>query len=173
MGAKLSNDIISQIPVLYEQLNNKSEVARQLGISVASVNKYLTIIDAAPVEKKNRAKVTPELIEKINNLYLKCKNMAEVARQLNISTTTVKNHLSKENLNLSKQQNDDRDALWYYIYRLFGQATEEKPVSDWNITQMMKFKKQGMPYRGQLLTLKYFYEVKKNSIKKANGSIGM
>ena len=99
--------------------------------------------------------------------------MAEVARQLNISTTTVKNHLSKENLNLSKRQNDDRDALWYYIYRLFGQATEEKPVSDWNITQMMKFKKQGMPYRGQLLTLKYFYEVKKNSIKKANGSIGM
>lgn len=173
MGIKLSNDIISQIPVLYEQLNNKSEVARQLGISVASVNKYLTIIDAAPVEKKNRAKVTPELIEKINNLYLKCKNMAEVARQLNISTTTVKNHLSKENLNLSKQQNDDRDALWYYIYRLFGQATEEKPVSDWNITQMMKFKKQGMPYRGQLLTLKYFYEVKKNSIKKANGSIGI
>lgn len=173
MGTKLSNDIISQIPVLYEQLNNKSEVARQLGISVASVNKYLTIIDAAPVEKKNRAKVTPELIEKINNLYLKCKNMAEVARQLNISTTTVKNHLSKENLNLSKQQNDDRDALWYYIYRLFGQATEEKPVSDWNITQMMKFKKQGMPYRGQLLTLKYFYEVKKNSIKKANGSIGI
>lgn len=173
MGTKLSNDIISQIPVLYEQLNNKSEVARQLGISVASVNKYLTIIDAAPVEKKNRAKVTPELIEKINNLYLKCKNMAEVARQLNISTITVKNHLSKENLNLSKQQNDDRDALWYYIYRLFGQATEEKPVSDWNITQMMKFKKQGMPYRGQLLTLKYFYEVKKNSIKKANGSIGI
>ena len=173
MGTKLSNDIISQIPVLYEQLNNKSEVARQLGISVASVNKYLTIIDAAPVEKKNRAKVTPELIEKINNLYLKSKNMAEVARQLNISTTTVKNHLSKENLNLSKRQNDDRDALWYYIYRLFGRATEEKPVSDWNITQMMKFKKQGMPYRGQLLTLKYFYEVKKNSIKKANGSIGM
>lgn len=173
MGTKLSNDIINQIPVLYEQLNNKSEVARQLGISVASVNKYLTIIDAAPVEKKNRVKVTPELIEKINNLYLKSKNMAEVARQLNISTTTVKNHLSKENLNLSKRQNDDRDALWYYIYRLFGQATEEKPVSDWNITQMMKFKKQGMPYRGQLLTLKYFYEVKKNSIKKANGSIGM
>ena len=173
MGTKLSNDIINQIPVLYEQLNNKSEVARQLGISVASVNKYLTIIDAAPVEKKNRVKVTPELIEKINNLYLKSKNMAEVARQLNISTTTVKNHLSKENLNLSKRQNDDRDALWYYIYRLFGQATEEKPVSDWNITQMMKFKKQGMPYRGQLLTLKYFYEVKKNSIKKANGSIGI
>ena len=82
-------------------------------------------------------------------------------------------YLSEENLNLSKQQNDDRDALWYYIYRLFGQATEEKPVSDWNITQMMKFKKQGMPYRGQLLTLKYFYEVKKNSIKKANGSIGI
>ena len=39
MGTKLSNDIISQIPVIYEQLNNKSEVAWQLGISVDSVNK--------------------------------------------------------------------------------------------------------------------------------------
>jgi hypothetical protein len=30
-----------------------------------------------------------------------------------------------------------------------------------------------MPYRGQLLTLKYFYEIKKNSVKKSNGSIGI
>ena len=30
-----------------------------------------------------------------------------------------------------------------------------------------------MPYRGQLLTLKYFYEVKHNSTKKSNGSIGI
>ena len=60
-----------------------------------------------------------------------------------------------------------------FIFRLFGQYSEEKPVSDWNITQMQKFKAQGMPYRGQLLTLKYFYEIKKNKTDKANGSIGI
>ena len=30
-----------------------------------------------------------------------------------------------------------------------------------------------MPYKGQLLTLKYFFEVKKSPIEKANGSIGI
>lgn len=173
MANRLSDEIINKIPILYKQLNNKSEVARQLGISIASVNKYLTVVNAAPTEKKNRTKVTPELIEKINEEYTKCKNMTEVAKKLNISASTVKKHLSEDNIKLSKQQNDDRDALWYYIYRLFGQAEEDKPVSDWNITQMMKFKRQGMPYRGQLLTLKYFYEVRKNSIQKSNGSIGI
>lgn len=173
MANRLSNEIINKIPILYKQLNNKTEVARQLGISVASVNKYLTIVNAAPVEKKSRTKVTQELIEKINKEYAKCKNMTEVAKKLNISVSTVRNHLSEDNIKLSKQQNDDRDALWYYIYRLFGQVEEDKPVSDWNITQMMKFKRQGMPYRGQLLTLKYFYEVRKNSIQKSNGSIGI
>lgn len=175
MGVKLSSEVISQIPILYEELKNKAEVARRLNISVASVNKYLTVINAAPVEekKKTRVKVTPELIEKINQEYAQCKNMSEVARRLGVSSTTVKNHLSEENVALSKQMNDDRDALWYYIYRLFGQSSEDKPVSDWNITQMMKFKNQGMTYRGQLLTLKYFYEVKKNTTKKSNGSIGI
>lgn len=173
MANRLSNEIINKIPILYKQLNNKTEVARQLGISVASVNKYLIIVNAAPIEKKSRTKVTKELIEKINKEYAKCKNMTEVAKKLSISVSTVRNHLSEDNIKLSKQQNDDRDALWYYIYRLFGQAEEDKPVSDWNITQMMKFKRQGMPYRGQLLTLKYFYEVRKNSIQKSNGSIGI
>ena len=41
MGIKLSNEVISQIPILYEELKNKAEVARRLNISVASVNKYL------------------------------------------------------------------------------------------------------------------------------------
>ena len=171
MGIKLSNEVISQIPILYEELKNKTEVARRLNISVASVNKYLTIINAAPVEEKKKTRV--ELIEKINQEYARCKNISEVARRLGISLKTVKNYLSKENIALSKQMNDDRDALWYYIYRLFGQASEDKPVSDWNITQMMRFKNQGMTYRGQLLTLKYFYEVQKNTTKKSNGSIGI
>jgi len=30
-----------------------------------------------------------------------------------------------------------------------------------------------MPYKGQLLTLKYFYEIKRNNIEKAHGSIGI
>lgn len=175
MRQKLSEEIVNKIPVLYEQLKNKTKVAKELGISVGSVNKYLTIFFAAPVEekKKTRVKVTPELIEKINQEYAQCKNISEVARRLGISSTTVKKYLSEENKTLNKQLYDDRDALWYYIYRLFGQYSEDKPVSDWNITQMMKFKNQGMTYRGQLLTLKYFYEVQKNTTKKSNGSIGM
>lgn len=175
MGKKLSQEVISQIPILYDKYKNKSRVAKELGITTNSVTKYLTISAAAPLEekKKTRTKVTPELIEKINKEYANYKNMSKVAQILGISPGTVKNYLSEENIKLSKQMNDDRDALWFYIYRLFGQAAEDKPVSDWNITQMMKFKNQGMPYRGQLLALKYFYEVKKNSIEKSNGSIGI
>lgn len=175
MGQKLSEEIINKIPVLYEQLKNKTKVAKELGISVGSVNKYLTIISAAPIkeEKKPRVKITDEIIKKINDEYVICKNMSAVAKKIGISPSTVKKYLSEENKTLNKQLNDDRDALWYYIYRLFGQYSEDKPVSDWNITQMMKFKNQGMTYRGQLLSLKYFYEIKKNSIKKSNGSIGI
>lgn len=177
MAKKISDEIINQIPILYEQLKNKSEVARQLGISAATVNKYLTVIAAAPQEvkkeRKKRVKVTDELIQQINEEYTKLKNMKKVAEITGVSTATVKKYLSEENLLLSKTLNDDRDALWYYIYRLFGQYSEDKPVSDWNVTQMMKFKNQGMTYKGQLLTLKYFFEIKKSSIEKSNGSIGI
>lgn len=177
MAKKISDEIINQIPILYEQLKNKSEVARQLGISAATVNKYLTVIAAAPQEvkkeRKKRVKVTEELIQQINEEYTKLKNMKKVAEITGVSTATVKKYLSEENLLLSKTLNDDRDALWYYIYRLFGQYSEDKPVSDWNVTQMMKFKNQGMTYKGQLLTLKYFFEIKKSSVEKSNGSIGI
>lgn len=177
MAKKISDEIINQIPILYEQLKNKSEVARQLGISAATVNKYLTVIAAAPQEvkkeRKKRVKVTDELIQQINEEYTKLKNMKKVAEITGVSTATVKKYLSEENLLLSKTLNDDRDALWYYIYRLFGQHSDDKPVSDWNVTQMMKFKNQGMTYKGQLLTLKYFFEIKKSSIEKSNGSIGI
>lgn len=177
MAKKISDEIINQIPILYEQLKNKSEVARQLGISAATVNKYLTVIAAAPQEvkkeRKKRVKVTDELIQQINEEYTKLKNMKKVAEITGVSTATVKKYLSEENLLLSKTLNDDRDALWYYIYRLFGQYSDDKPVSDWNVTQMMKFKNQGMTYKGQLLTLKYFFEIKKSSIEKSNGSIGI
>lgn len=98
--------------------------------------------------------------------------MSQVAKELGISPTTVKNHLSEENLKLKEKVNDDRDALWYYIYHLFG-PDGDKPVSDWNVTQMMKFNKQGMGYRAQLLTLKWFYEIEKNPIQEKYKTIGI
>lgn len=176
MGKRISEEIINKIPILYKEYGVKKQVAEELGISIASVNKYLTLYEAMPQqekESKNRVKITDEIINKLNKRYSECKNMSQVARELNISPSTVKKYLTAENLKLKDSLNDDRDALWFYIYRLFGQYSEDKPVSDWNITQMQRFKAQGMPYRGQLLTLKYFYEIKKNSIEKAHGSIGI
>lgn len=174
MAKRIDEKTIEQIPILYEQLKNKAEVARQLGISAASVNKYLAIYNGAPVEvaKKKRVKVDDELVEKINQLYRSYKNMAQVAKELGISSSTVKNHLTEENLKLKDKVNDDRDALWYYIYRLFG-PDGDKPVSDWNVTQMQKFNRMGMGYKAQLLTLKWFYEIKKNPIKKEYKTIGI
>ena len=174
MGKKIDEKIIEQIPVLYEQLKNKTKVANELDISVSTVNKYLAIYNGAPAEvaTKPRVKVDEALIAKINELYKSCKNMAQVAKELGISPTTVKNHLNEDNLKLKEKVNDDRDALWFYIYRLFG-PDGSKPVSDWNVTQMIKFNKMGMNYRSQLLTLKYFYEVKKNKVEEKYKTIGI
>ena len=99
--------------------------------------------------------------------------MSKVAKEMGISPTTVKAHLNEENLQILKKQSEDRDALFYYIIRLFGIYTNEQPVSNWNLTQMNKFKEQGMTYSGQLLTLKYFYEVEKHTTEKSRGSIGI
>lgn len=175
MGKKISEDIIAQIPILYEKLQSKAEVARQLGISAASVNKYLAVYNGAPVEvtKKKRVKVDDELIEQINKLYAHYRNMAQVAKELNITPPTVKNHLSEENLKLKERVNDDRDALWFYIFRLFGKDSEDKPVSDWNITQMQKFHRMGMSYKTQLLTLKWYYEVERNPVQDRYHTIGI
>lgn len=175
MGKHIDKEIVEKIPILYDQLKSKAAVARELGISTNTVTKYLVAYECGEIIEKNkpRVKITEEIIEKINQFYTETKNMSEVARRLGISTTTVKNHLNEENLKIISQQNDDRDALWYYIYRLFGPSNDTKPVSDWNITQMSKFKNQGYTYKGQLLTLKYFFEIKKSDLKKANGSIGI
>ena len=175
MAKKIEQDIINKIPILYKTYGVKKKVAEELGISVSTVSKYLNIIEATPEqkEKKTKTKISDEIIAEINEKYSLYKNMSQVARELNIAPSTVKKYLNEENLKNKQLLSDDRDALWYYIFRLFGQYSEDKPVSDWNITQMQKFKAQGMPYRGQLLTLKYFFEVKKNSIEKAKGSIGI
>lgn len=175
MAKRIPDEIIQKIPILYKEYGVKSKVAEELGISVSSVSKYLTIFEAAPQEKepKKKTKINEETIQKINQRYSECKNMAQVARELGIAPTTVKKYLTEENLQLKQAESDDRDALWYYIFRLFGEYSEDKPVSDWNITQMQKFRKQGMPYRGQLLTLQYFYDIRKNSKDRSNGSIGI
>lgn len=175
MAKRIPDEIIQKIPILYKEYGVKSKVAEELGISVSSVSKYLTIFEAAPQEKepKKKTKIDDETIQKINQRYSECKNMSQVARELGIAPTTVKKYLTKENLQLKQTESDDRDALWYYIFRLFGEYSEDKPVSDWNITQMQKFRKQGMPYRGQLLTLQYFYDIRKNSKDRSNGSIGI
>lgn len=175
MAKRIPDEIIQKIPILYKEYGVKSKVAEELGISVSSVSKYLTIFEAAPQEKepKKKTKINEETIQKINQRYSECKNMAQVARELGIAPTTVKKYLTEENLQLKQTESDDRDALWYYIFRLFGEYSEDKPVSDWNITQMQKFRKQGMPYRGQLLTLQYFYDIRKNSKDRSNGSIGI
>lgn len=179
---KISPEIIKQIPILFSQIGNKSEVARQLGISVGSVNKYLSLYEAGalnqPINKekekrKEPVKITPELIEKINKEYEECLNKAEVARRLGISSGTVHKYLTDVNKKKGQYQWDDRDALFFYIFRLFGQNSEDEPVSNWNLIQMEKFKKQGISYRAQLLTLKYFYEVKRHTTEKSNNSIGI
>lgn len=179
---KISDEIIKQIPVLYQELGVKAQVAKKLGISSSTVSKYLAIYEALPADgenltttvvRKKGSPITPEMEKAINERYKECLNMSLVAREFNISSSTVKRHLTKENLDLVSSEYNDRDALFFYIYRLFGEQSEDQPVSTWNIIQMEKFRKEGMPYKGQLLSLKYFYEVKKNSIKKSNGSIGI
>lgn len=181
---RLTEEQKAQIPILYEELGTYTKVAERLGISASTVAKYVkkyqeeNVTDkpstpipksSKPAEPRQRTKITPELIEEINNRYACCGNMAQVARELNISNTTVKRYLNEENQNKNNTKYDDRDALYFYIVHLFG----KKPISSWNLTQMEKFKRQGINYKAQLLTLKYFYEIEKNSVDKANGSIGI
>lgn len=180
MGKKISEEVIKQIPVLYKELGVKKKVAEQLGISISTVNKYLNLYEANPLfepaatkERKPKTSITQEIIDKINKRYSECMNMSQVARELNISPSIVKKYLSEENLKLKDNQNNDRDVLFFYIYKLFGPFSDSQAINPWNITQMQKFKSQGYPYRGQYLALKYFFEVERSDVSKAHGSIGI
>lgn len=173
MGKKIDNEIIEKIPILYEELKSKKKVAEELGISTSSVNKYL-VLSGVPVRKRKPVRIfTKEEIEEINRLYSECLNQTQVSKAMGISVQQVKNNLNETNLKLNEKEYDYRDALFFYVYKLFGHNSDEYPVSEWNLTQMSRFKKQGISYRTQLLSLMYFYEVERNSIEKAKGSIGI
>ena len=178
MGKKISEDIINQIPILYKELGTKKAVAEKLGISSSTVSKYISLYEAVPqsappATKRQKITLTEEQILEINQRYANCLNMAQVGREMGISAAQVKKYLTEENLKLKEKINDDRDVLFFYIFKLFGQYSEENPVNPWNIIQMQKFKSQGYPYRGQYLALKYFFEVERNSVEKSHGSIGI
>lgn len=172
---KIDKEVIEQIPVLYKKYGVKAKVAKELGISASTVSKYLNLYAGAAAANgpKKRVRVTPEMIEQINILYAECLNMSQVAREVGVSNSTVKRYLNEENLKKVKNQYDDRDALFFYIIRLFGINSEEEPVSAHNLTLMQKYKAKGYPYRGQLLTLKYFYEVERHPIKEEYKTIGI
>ena len=76
MGKRISEETKKQIPILYKELGNKTQVAKQLGVSVSTVTKYLNLIEAAPQERKPRTTITDEIIQKINEKYAECKNMS-------------------------------------------------------------------------------------------------
>ena len=107
---KLSQDIIEQIPILYEELKTKTAVAKELGISVKSVTKYLLQENSIPgaKERKKAVKVTPEMESKINQRYQECCNMAQVAREFDVSNLS----------NGSRISNSIR--LRFFEYRLNG-----------------------------------------------------
>ena len=178
--SKISQEIIDRIPILYRELNSKKKVAETLGISPSTVSKYLKIFEVSNLsikeedtKKRTRTKITDELIEKINEKYSEYGNMSKVAKELGISSATVKKYLNEENNDLRKNYYDDRDALYYYIIRLFGVYSEDEPVSRWNLTQITRFKSEGMSFKAQLLTLKYWFEILKKPLEKSNGSVGI
>lgn len=169
--SKLSEELIAQIPPLYQELGTYTAVAKRLGINPSTVSKYVKLFntqDAAPAKKTKRVKITSELIEEINEYFEFNVNISETARKFGIAPTTVKKYLTKENLEAAAQQSEDRSKLIEYVKLLFGDN-----VSKWNYVQMGKFNKQGIGYKAQYLTLKYWFEVQQQPIEKAKGSIGI
>lgn len=172
MGKIINEEVIKQIPILYEELHNKAEVARRLEISPATVNKYLALAGISPPPRK-KVVIDEELEKKINLRYSELRNMAQVAKEFGISPAAVKAHLNEQNLELAGRNYEDRDALWFYIIRLFGIESEEQPVSSHNIALMTRFLKKGISYRAQYLTLKWYYDITKHPVKDEYHTIGI
>lgn len=76
--------------------------------------------------------------------------------------------MSKEELQTQEQK--DKEALEQYIMTLFNTEYVEPRVQK----QIAKYVQEyNYTYSGMLKALKYFYEVKGNSIEKSNGGIGI
>lgn len=73
------------------------------------------------------------------------------------------------NSNITQEQQDEKD-LDNYIMTLFKTTYVDARVKKQIKSMMLKY---GYGYSGILKTLVYWYEVKKNSIEKANGGIGI
>ena len=70
---------------------------------------------------------------------------------------------------ISKEEQDKEDLI-YYIKQLLGPqyaaAKVDRQITDYHRTY-------GYQYSGMLGTLKFFYEIQKNTIDKANGGVGI
>lgn len=76
--------------------------------------------------------------------------------------------MSKEELQTQEQK--DKEALEQYIMTLFNTKYVEPRVQK----QIAKYiEEYNYTYSGMLKALKYFYEIKGNSIEKSNGGIGI
>ena len=76
---------------------------------------------------------------------------------------------SEEHENSSTQEDSELKQLYDYIKNLLGKNYNAARVSQ----QIREYEKNGMSYSGILKTLIYFFEVKGNSVEKANGGIGI
>lgn len=118
-------------------------------------------------------KITEDLVKEINEYFSKVPTYSAVAKKFNISIETVKKYLTSENIKKADESWQNYDALWYYVFKLFGQHSVSQPVSQRNIILMHRFNEQGYCYKGQLMTLKYFYEIKKNPVRQDKLTIGI
>lgn len=67
------------------------------------------------------------------------------------------------------QEKKDKESLENYIKELFGITNLTPKIR----AQMNSYRSKNYTYTGMLKTLKYFYEVRGNSIEKAEGGIGI
>lgn len=168
---RLTEEQKQQIPILYNELGTQKAVAEKLHISPATVSKYLKLSE---IPQDNRiVEITPEIVDKINQLYSENKSASQIAKQLHIKSSQVYSNLNEENKKRKENQYKARDALWYYIIRLFGVNSKEEPVSEQNIILMNRFNKQGISYSEQYLTLKYYYEITRHIVREQYKTIGL
>lgn len=180
---KLSKETIQQIPLLFEQLNSRAKVAEALNISVTTVGKYLKMTEeefnsvlsskSKIRVEKDKIRVDEEEVKKINELFAKTLNMSEVSRQTGWTASTIKRHLTQENLENLEKELEFFDSLYFYVYKKFGHNTKEYPVSSHNLILMKKYRSQGITYKTQQLVLMYFYEILKNPVIKGKASVGI